>query len=332
MIRKYIFILLGIIFLTACTDGNRKDYAFSDLEIKVVRYDKLIYDATAMNSFMALQKMNIKFPRVTKILIEDVLELGAVNTDFVNEKLCSFYSDSALVSLMDDALAEYSDMSDIEEGLNRGFEALKKELPHIVVPMVYAQISALNQSVVVADNLLGFSIDKYLGEDYPLYRKYYYRHQRRTMKRTNIVPDCFMFYLIGQYPFEWKSDHRSFYHRLIYRGKMAWVIEQIFHQDVSGHFSLGYSDAEVEWCFKYKDRIVEWMQTNGYFESTDPILARMYLLNTHPLNYKNKVIPPSFGIWLGLQLVDDYMKDHPEMSIRELLECNNLADLINNHR
>ena len=39
----------------------------------------------------------------------------------------------------------------------------------------------------------------------PLYKKYYYANQRRSMSPEYIVPDCFTFYLLGQYPFcGWK--------------------------------------------------------------------------------------------------------------------------------
>lgn len=44
---------------------------------------------------------------------------------------------------------------------------MKKEVPALFVPHFYAQIAALNQSVVVGDSILGFSIDKYMGADYP---------------------------------------------------------------------------------------------------------------------------------------------------------------------
>ena len=52
-----------------------------------------------------------------------------------------------------------------------------------------------NQSVVVGDSILGFSIDKYMGADYPLYKRFYYDYQCRSMEPDRIVPDCFTCYV-----------------------------------------------------------------------------------------------------------------------------------------
>lgn len=70
-----------------------------------------------------------------------------------------------------------------------------------MIPMIYTQISAFNESIVLSDSVLGISLDKYMGEDYPLYKRFYYNYQRRTMRPDRIVPDCLVFYLMSQYPF-----------------------------------------------------------------------------------------------------------------------------------
>ena len=65
----------------------------------------------------------------------------------------------------------------MKNGLNKGFRKLKKEVPGTKVPFVYSQISAFNESIILVDTLLGISLDKYMGEDYPLYKRFYYDYQ-----------------------------------------------------------------------------------------------------------------------------------------------------------
>ncbi len=135
-----------------------------------------------MNSFSALQKMNTDYPQVTSLLIEDVLAMGEVDMEDINDRLCAYFSDSILVHLMEDAEEKFKDVSNLEQNLTKGFKRLKKEVPALFVPHFYAQIAALNQSVVVGDSILGFSIDKYMGADYPLYKRFYYaNYQCRSM-------------------------------------------------------------------------------------------------------------------------------------------------------
>ena len=41
-----------------------------------------------------------------------------------------------------------------------------------------------------------------MGENYPLYKKFYTPQQRSTMSRQYIVPDCLTFYLLSIYPMD----------------------------------------------------------------------------------------------------------------------------------
>ena len=172
--KNFIFIILSmIISLSACTPGGQKDDSCQDVGIIVIRYDRLQYEATVMNRFSALQKMNMEYPRMTKLMIEDITGVGRVDDDDINDRMCAFFSgDTTLQRLMVDALEKFNDMSGIERQLTNGLWELKEEVHGFPVPKVYSLISALNQSIVVGDSLLGISIDKYMGADYPLYKRF----------------------------------------------------------------------------------------------------------------------------------------------------------------
>ena len=64
--------------LSACRDDRQEDFFLSEGRVKIHRYDRLQFEASALNSFTSLQKMNMNFPHATKLLIEDVLALGSV--------------------------------------------------------------------------------------------------------------------------------------------------------------------------------------------------------------------------------------------------------------
>ena len=120
---RFIFILLSVIVFSACrSDKQKDDFSFS--EIKIARYDRLQYEATVQNSFFSLQRMNTEFAQETRLLVEDVLDLGSVNMLDMNERLCTYFSDSILVHLMEDVGEKFKDVSSIEENLTHGFKNL----------------------------------------------------------------------------------------------------------------------------------------------------------------------------------------------------------------
>lgn len=327
--RNILIIILSFLLLSACRDDKQKDLFLSQTEIKVLRYDRLQFEATTLNSITALQKMNIDFPQATKLLIEDVVALGSVDDDKINDRLCEYYSDSSLVNLMFDVEEKYKDLSGLEAELTKSFRKLKKEIPSLVIPCFYSQISALNQSIVVGDSLLGISLDKYMGEDYPLYKKYYYSYQRKSMNPERIVPDCVCYYLYSQYPFPWERNHRTLLDIIMYRGKISWIAEKVLGTDELGSVSLGYDKEQLKWCKENKKTFMEWMKNSGHISSTDPMLVRAYIL-PYPTNvFSDKNVPPAIGVWIGMQCIDEYMKNNKDMTIEKLLETTDYIGIFN---
>lgn len=328
MQKKILFILIGLAILSACQTGRRKEVSADGISVKVIRFDRLQYEAAVLNSFSAWQKMSTECPQATKLLVEDVLGIGSANMLNLNERLSAFYSDTLLLRLMEDATIKFMDVSEIEKGLTQGFKVLRKDIPDFVVPQVYAQISALNQSVVVGDSLLGFSIDKYMGADYPLYRNYYYAYQRKSMTPDRIVPDCFTFYLLSYYPFPWEEGNRTLFDIMVYQGKIAWVVSHILGYDSEGARIMGYSPEEIKWCKKNKGEVWNYMRRHEHLSATDPMIIRAYTRPDPGIVFKGEKVPSCIGIWMGYQLIDAYMEQHEDTSIRGLLERRNFHDLL----
>lgn len=252
--------------------------------------------------------------------------LGRVDEPNINERLCAYYSDTILLRIMQDATEKFKDMTSLEKGFTDGFRFLKEEIPAFPVPTVYSQISALNQSVVVGDSLLGFSLDKYMGENYPLYRRYYYDYQRRSMTPERILPDCFTFYLLSLYPFEWRPGHRSLYDVILHQGKIHWVVRQALGYKTNGEV-LGYTEKEENWCKEHGKELLKWMTERGHLSSTDPMLIRAYTHSDPNMILNGEKLPPVVGLWLGMRLIERYMKQHPDVSIATLLERTDLGSV-----
>lgn len=319
--RNRLYILLVVVMtcmVTSCQwslDYGGRGNASVDIEVH--RYDKLLDEFISLNSFSALQKMSTDYPQETKFLIEDVLAIGSVSDDNINLRLREYYSDTLLQALCKDALLKFEDMRGIERSLTRAFKRLKRELPHMAIPRVYAQLSALNQSVVVGDSILGFSIDKYMGADYPLYAQFYYPYQCRSMSPERIVPDCMAFYLLSEYPFPWEW-HRTLLDHILHRGKIHWVVAQIVGTETLEE-EMGYTQEEGNWCRGQRERIWSHLVESGQLHSTDPMLVRVYLQPaecTYPLGSDS---PGEVGVWLGLQIIDEYMAKNKNMTIADLL-------------
>ena len=198
----------------------------ADAEIAIDRYDRIQSLYLTTGDFSALQQMNTVYPTQTRTLIEDVLRIGKVNESDINMKFLRFYQDSTLQMLVNEAEQQYANMDDINQELTNAFQYLQKQIPNIEIPVVYAQIGSLDQSVIVGNGQIGICLDKYLGADYTLYQKEdygYSQEQKSMMQRQFIVPDCIGFYLLSLYPMPFDRE-LSQEERDIHMAKIQWVV------------------------------------------------------------------------------------------------------------
>lgn len=224
----FIFVFLSVIMMTAC-DFRLKSFdddADGASEVKIQRYDRIESLYLTTGDFSALQQMNTDYPIETRTLIEKVLRIGHVDDPEINATLLTFFQDSILQVMISDAEVAYANVDDLNAKLTDAFTKIRGWVPELKIPMIYTQISALDQSIVVGDESIGICIDKYLGADYPLYQKYYDAQQRSTMTRDNIVPDLLSFYLLSQYrlPEELFRDQRT---RDLHLAKIQWVVNKV---------------------------------------------------------------------------------------------------------
>lgn len=326
-LQRSIILLLSIVLLAACWVGvgelNDRD---TGNDISVIRYDRLQTEYAHFNSVSAQQKMHTTYGRLTQILVEEILAIGNVSDSNINEKIKAFYSDSTLLQLMNDVETKFANFNAIENELSKGFQRLQKELPTLVVPAIYTQISALNESIVVDDSLLAISLDKYMGEDYPLYNSYYYDYQCHSMRPDRIIPDCFVFYLIGGYPLPPLAD-RTLVERMIRRGQIYYVVQQAL-----GYKSIfdvvGYSAAETKWWQANRTEVWEYLVRHQMLASTDPMDARRLMYPAPSTSFFGENSPAFVGVCMGAEIVAAYMKKNKKISLEALLHTTNYQDIL----
>ena len=228
---RYILIFWAILLLCSACEFKFKPNEDTDVNsLMVQRYDRLESRYLTTGDFSALQQMNTDYPIETRTLIEKMLQLGNITDPNISNRFLMFYQDSTLQSLIADAEAEYANMDDINKQLQAAFERLHEWFPELQQPIFYAQIGALDQSIVVGEHSVGISLDKYMGANYPLYKKFYSAQQRASMSREYIVPDCLTFYLLSVFTMK-GFDSRPQLDRDLHMGKIMWAVNKVMCKD-----------------------------------------------------------------------------------------------------
>lgn len=326
---RYILSTLMVCSLAICMaacqfDRNLiKENAGKDLHI--IRYDRMVDDYVNTGNVALWQRMNTEFPRETRALIEDVLHLGRADNEDIDDSLIAYYKDPILVQLRMDISRKFEDLSAYEKALSCAFKRLEAEDKNFVTPKIYAQNSAFNQSIVVGDSLIGISLDKYMGADYPAYKKYFYENQRATMEPSRIVQDCLYFYLNQQFPPTRLRIRHTLGQWLIHQGKIAWVVAQLTNK--SAIDIAACQPATKAWYKLNERRVWNTLRNEKIWNSYDSLLLHSILYSSDAHLYFVDPHSRGVGLWIGMRIVEGYMKHHPEMSFDALLRYNNY-DLI----
>lgn len=244
LVRKVYLFLAFVMLLCLGCEWRLRATEESDDEalVNIERYDRVEALYLTTGDYAALGQMNTAYPKQTRMLIENILQLGKVDDPLINQKFLHFFQDSTLQMIIAEVERQYTDVDDLNNNLSEAFEVLCKLIPSLEVPQVYTQIGSLDQSIVVGDGLLGISLDKYLGSDNQLYAKYEYSSdQLRMMERAFIVPDCLGFYLLSLYPIpaerEWSLEER---HR--HMGRIQWVVNRAMKRKVFDNVYVAAAD------------------------------------------------------------------------------------------
>jgi len=324
--KTYIYILIVLLFSSCLKSKNDFLEKTNDTGISIIRYDRMQYEFVSFDSFTALQNMNTTHSRISQILVEDILNLGNFRDENINLKVQEYYSDTTLLRLMNDVEKKFTDLTEIEKDLTEGFKKLQKEVPSIKIPRIYAQISALNESIIVGDSLLGISLDKYMGKDYPLYPRFYYRYQTLTMEPERIVPDCFLYYMLSEYPLP-RASVGNLRDVMLHEAKIYYVVRKILNNSSPADM-LGYSDTEKKWCRDNNEMVWKFMLNNNHLSATDPTIIRNYM---RPLPYTpfwGESTPANTGLWIGMEIVSSYMKKNKSATLNDLLNITDYQMLL----
>lgn len=301
--------------------------AETEQTLRILRYDRLEEDFISTGSVAAWQRMNTEFPLETRTLIEDILRLGKADSEGIEDSLRVLYSDPVLRIVRADVAREYTDISSTERQLDCAFDNLRRAIPGFVTPKVYTQLSALHESIVIGDSLIGISLDKYLGSDYPLYRPYFSANQRATMERRRIVTDALTFYLRAAYPYVDITNHRpTLVDAMLGEGKIAWVTARVTGRTLMDVAAC--QPATKHWYRIHEREAWRELQDAGALTLTDPDKIHSIVFSSDNNPYFRHPNSRGIGLWIGMRIIDRYMQTHPRTTLNDLIHMEDYQKIL----
>ncbi|WP_461644219.1 gliding motility lipoprotein GldB [Labilibaculum euxinus] len=317
-----LILLLG--FLFSCnSDTKSPDVSNIDLEVKIQRFEQELF---AVKQESDLNKLRQQYPDVLQLYSNKVIGLGDSDDSDYMVYLNKFLTDSTMNQVADSVAKKFPTLDKEEKELTNAFKYLKYYFPEKQIPNCYSQISGFNQSIVVAQNLIGISLDKYLGKDCAFYSYLGTpMYARENMIPERIVQDVVLAYALTEFPFTPLKD--DLISNMIYQGKIRYFLQAMMPQKSEADV-MKYSQNELEWCEENDELMWGYIIEQKHLFTSEYRTVIKYI-NDGPFTPGMPQESPSrTGIWIGWQIVKEYMAKHPEVTINQLMTENDYAAIL----
>ena len=317
--KKSILVILAVL-LCACHGG--RDYFPRDIEaveVDIVRFDSAQLAVRPDSVKQDIVHLYADYEVFMPMFVEGILRLPVEDTAYLCEMYSNFLTDTTMGFAQTNALAQsmFADISKLQKSLNIGFSRLHYLYPEWEIPTVYLFVSGFNSSVMYYENIMGVGVDMYLGSDYPYYNQVVYNYQKQTMRKECVAGDLLNMYIAYQIPYN--SKYNRLLEHMIFRGKQMFLLSQLLPDEPAWEI-IGYSKEQWDWCKKYEQAI--WnriMEKRDLFKTES--MVRVSYMNDGPFTAEiSQESPGRLGIWVGWQIVDSYMRNNENVSIKQLID------------
>lgn len=310
---KYLYLLLVLFSFNNCT--SKSVYGEVNPKYEIKRFDKYLYnylnDENKDSLSLKEQELFLDF------FGKNVVRIGGTDSLGFHERLIEYFSESTLMNLYSDEQRIFADIDSINRELSYAMEQLFIHFPKLTKPDIYMHVSGLEQNVVVTDDILSISADKYLGQDYPLYQYYFQDYQIQLMSPDRIVPDYILGYLMANFPFVGKEE--ILLDRILYEGKLRYIIAQLIPEREDWEF-VAYNKNQYDWCRINKSRIWQVILENKHLYTPDYKTTYQYIREAPYTAHLPSESPGRVGVWLGYEIICSYMKNNPKVLLNDLMD------------
>lgn len=262
-----------------------------------------------------------------------VINTGNVNDTSFTGQLTAFCTDRQNNEVFNLTMKVYPDFTTWESDLEEAFRHYLYYFPTKTIPDVYTCITGFNNSIITGQNILGISLDRYLGADciyYPQLQIYKYVAARMTPEY--IVPDC----MYGWGTSEWDFNEMGYQadnvlSRMLHEGKLRYFMKCML-PGTSDEVIFGFTPAQMTFCRNNEGQMWQYLIENDLLFKTDQFIIRKLTGEAPFTSYFTNESPGRAAIWTGFRIIESYMRKNPNVKLDDIMKDTNVQEILEGAR
>ena len=330
---KIVFRLLflgSIVLMFFACNRNRLNVDISDIEkdVEVVRFGQQLFEIPLQDTLAELEQLHGKYPDFFNLFTYKIINVGGIDDEYFPELMGEFLGDTMILNVKLDVEDEFSDFDKMKKRLNTAFKYYQYHFPDMELPAIYTTVSGFNESVFTAEGIIGISLDKYLGRDYPFYKKLSNvpLYKIKNMHREKLPSD--VAYAWGLTEFDEIEQTTTVLDNIIHQGKLLYLVDALL-PDIHDSLKIGYTTEQIQWCENNEAEMWNYLVENKMLYSNKRMDILRYI-NDGPSTTGFPIESPArTGTWIGWQIVRQYMKKYEEITLPQLMANKNYQEILN---
>jgi gliding motility-associated lipoprotein GldB len=318
-----LYLILGICFsFIGCTSSKEPDISGIKLDVKIERFDQSMEQLTTGNVSQVAPQLEKQYDWFYADYIQNMLAVGSMADTTYYQNLRIVLGNPDYKALAKAVADTYPNLTKQEAELTDAFKRMKYYFPKQKTPRFISFLSGFSVQTPIGNGYLGIGLDMFLGKDSPFYPALVQsipQYISRRFTPENIAPRVVETYIREEvYP---ESDATvSLLDKMVYNGKVLYLMQKAL-PTAPDSLLIGYTDAQSAWCQTYEADIWAYFIDEKLIFESDYLKIQKFLTDAPftPGLGENNQSAPKLGVWVGWQIVKNYMDKHPELEPKDLL-------------
>uniref|UniRef100_UPI003216C71E gliding motility lipoprotein GldB n=1 Tax=uncultured Draconibacterium sp. TaxID=1573823 RepID=UPI003216C71E len=324
----FLLVVFATIFFACKHNPLKVDISNIDTEVEVVRFDEGLFSINDKDTLKAFVELSNEYPDFFNLYTYRILQIGGINDEHFADLMKAFITDTMILDVKAKTDREFSDYKKLEKQLKKAFKYYSYYFPNNELPTIYTYVSGFNQSVVTAENIIGISLDKYLGRDCEYYQQLSTTPQYKVqnMHKNKILSDVAFAWGITE--FEKPNTATNLMSNMVQKGKLMYLVDAML-PDMPDSLKIGYTTQQLEWCQMNEPQMWTYIIEKEMLYSSKRMNIIRYINDSPSTSGFPLDSPGRTGVWIGWQIVRQYMKKHPEITLSQLMANYDYQKILN---
>jgi hypothetical protein len=324
----FILLLCTCLFISCDEEKMHTPIAVTEvaenLRLEFHHLEKDLFAADFKNSNQVSQDLYQKYGAFWCGYVEEDLAIAACQSDSVQKLLYPFVVNTTMLAAHDAIQKGYTsaDFEDMENQLSDAMRKWASLYPSKPVPKIVYYQSGWTNNIRPMDQYLGIALDSYLGPDHQLIKtlstEFIPSYKKLDMRKDYIVPDAVKGWVAYQHQNYYQA--KDLLHELVFYGKLMHITRSLL-PETPDSLLLNWSSAELQWAQDnewntWKELAREERLFDKKMAEINKWFAQGPFTGARGLPQESS---SQLGIWLGWQMVGQYMQAHPEVTIEQLM-------------